>query len=155
MSESDPPATQIPPTVGATAVSTAAPTSTLVPTAAPTSFLPDLALNDLSCVDFHSGIPVPDGPNSWFNLSGSLSNAGDSDLQLLGVIEIRNSEGQTLITNSNLVSLVEAGGTATFGHRVELSVQADDFTCRVTFTRSGDESIEHVTIADVESVFAP
>lgn len=156
-SSSDPVPTATPTAQPSTPVptSTIAPTSTPTPTATAVSFIPDLTLNDLSCVDFHSGVPVPNGPDRWYQISGSLFNSGELALPLRGIIEIRNAAGTTLISHSDLFPLVEPGQTVAFDERVDLSIQADNFSCRVTFARPGDDSVEFVTISAIEPVFAP
>lgn len=154
-SESDPPPTPSPQPPTPIPTATAVPTVTPEPTATVVSFLPDLVVNDVLCVEFHSGVPVPVGPPRWYQVSGSLLNNGDTALQLQGSIEIRDAEDRTLITDLDLTPLIDPGQGVVFDERVDLTIPNNDFRCRVRFIRPADETFEHITITTIESVFLP
>lgn len=144
-----------------TPVPTVKPTSTSqpptpVPTATPVSHTPLVELRNLSCVDFHPGVFNPEGPNHWYDISGSFLNSGDATERVLGSTEILDSSGALLAVGSGQETVVESKQTVVFGERIDLAAQANEFTCRVSFIVMGDEPGQsQVRTTQIESIYAP
>lgn len=144
-----------------TITSTVAPTATSapptpIPSATPVPQSSAIELRNLSCVDFHPGVFNPEGPNHWYDISGSFFNSGDATKRAISSIEILDSNGALLAVTSGQETVVESKQTAVFGERIDLEAQANDFTCRVSFVVMGDQpGASQVRTAVIESIFAP
>lgn len=96
---SDPTSTAIP---SATATPLPTSTPTAVPTATPTSE-PEVLLHvdSLVCERFFPGVPNPDGPNEWLNISAEITNSGRpgtlSDGPIDLIVNVFDAAGETVV----------------------------------------------------------
>lgn len=77
-------------------------------------------------------------------------------MQLVMQFDILDSSGSSLFTVFDKELTVDSGQDRVFGERLDLEAQANEFTCRVSFTVPGDETGEQgIKTADIESIYAP
>ncbi len=138
------------------AIAPTAQVPTPTPTSTATSFVSDIELRDLTCVDFHPGIPQPDGPNHWYEVSGSVFNNSTLFTLVIASYEILDSNGSTRFRLLDKEIEVESGQPTAFFERLDLEAQANDFSCRVSFSvpDDGPDAVESL-VAPVESIYAP
>lgn len=96
------------PVASATSTPSPSPTPTETPTAVPSltptpESLQRLRVDSLVCERFFPGIPNPDGPNEWLNISGTITNVGDHNLNFARleppvIVEVLDLNGQTVVT---------------------------------------------------------
>ena len=138
------------PVASATSTPSPTPTPTETPTAVPSS-TPTLKshqrlrVDSFVCERFFPGIPNPDGPNEWLNISGTLTNVGDQNLKFANleppvIVEVLDLNGQAVVTmEPNLsVNVLVAGQLARFEADPINREHPSAVSCRVTFNLAED-----------------
>ncbi len=147
------------PTPTPTATSTSVPaTATPVPTATAMSdwLVNDIVLGQAQCVSFHPGVPNPDGPNHWYEISGNWTNDGDSALTVLATFQILGDHPGVLRVLEMDPRTVGPGETAAFFQSHPMQPVAGASSCRALFTVEGDVSgARKSESVELEEIFAP
>lgn len=126
------------------------------PTPEPEWNLDDIELIELSCTDFHPGVPPETGPNHWIDVAGRLESSRD-DVAVLNLrLEVLSAAGEVLWSAIRTDLQVAAQDVRFFSEQFDLPSPPADGSCRVSLSESAFEpGATGVEVVPVEQLFAP
>jgi hypothetical protein len=122
-------------TVDATSTATASPVST--PTAV--THIRDIRVDSFVCQRFFPGVPNPDGPNEWLNISGAVSNPNIGiHLNLAEIalsVDVLDESGDVVrsVPLTTAVQTLAPGESTMFNGEPVNEVTPTAITCRIAF----------------------
>ena len=114
-------------------------------------------MEELACVRTFPGIPDPDGPDEWMDITGRVMNPHTAQVELAKIaavtVRVFNEQNGLVITVKGPmpVTLLDAGQTYQFDLRHDDSPLPDAASCAVAFTGADGNALplEGMTEAEV------